>query len=203
VGRPAPGADPVTDDPPPEIPMRLRLPNEIVSSVLAATTAFIGGNALNLPVWGIFIGWAATFLAGGPHRATLRRLWPTMAAGSTFALVIVLLDGALEPASGQLAQDAVLAVIILVVNTALMYAGRTRVLGLIPGMFLGFASYFATVFGGFGFAPQNPWAAWVSVLVCNALGPVFALVAHAVAARGSAPDEEAAAASSGSTAPQH
>lgn len=180
--------------------MRPRVPNEIVSSVLAATTAFIGGNALDLPVWGIFIGWAATFLAGGPTRATFLRLWPTMAAGSTFALVIVLLDGALEPASGQLAQDAVLAVIILVVNTALMYSGRTRVLALIPGMFLGFASYFATVFGGFGFAPQNPWAAWISVLVCNALGPVFALVAHTLAARGSAPDDEAAAASSGTAA---
>ena len=189
--------------------MRLRLPNEIVSSILAATTAFIGGNALNLPVWGIFIGWAATFLAGGPHRATLVKLWPTMAAGSTFALVIVLLDTALKPAAGQLAQDAVLAVIILVVNTALMYAGRTRVLALIPGMFLGFASYFATVFGGFGFAPQNPWAAWVSVLAMNALGPVFALVAHRVATRGTvdhaddAGDEAARPASSGDPAPQH
>ena len=189
--------------------MRLRLPNEIVSSILAATTAFIGGNALNLPVWAIFIGWAATFLAGGPHRATFLKLWPTMAAGSTFALVIVLLDSALKPASGQLAQDAVLAVIILVVNTALMYAGRTRALALIPGMFLGFASYFATMFGGFGFAPQNPWAAWVSVLVMNALGPIFALVAHTVAARGSetqtqdADDEAAQPASSGDPAPQH
>ncbi|MDT7744500.1 MAG: hypothetical protein QOE59_3578 [Actinomycetota bacterium] len=173
--------------------MRLRLPNEIVSSVLAATTAFIGGNALNLPVWGIFIGWAATFLAGGPHRATLVKLWPTMAAGSTFALVIVLLDTAWKPASGQLAQDAVLAAVILVVNTALMYAGRTRVLALIPGMFLGFASYFATMFGGFGFAPQNPWAAWVSVLAMNALGPVFALVAHTLAARRAEPGEGEAA----------
>ena len=105
--------------------------------------------------------------------------------------------------------DAVLAVIILVVNTALMYSGRTRVLALIPGMFLGFASYFATVFGGFGFAPQNPWAAWVSVLAMNALGPVFALVAHRVATRGTvdhaddAGDEAARPASSGDPAPQH
>ena len=77
-----------------------------------------------------------------------------------------------------------LALIILVVNTALMYSGRLPALALIPGMFLGFASYFATMFGGFGFAPQNPWAAWVSVLVMNALGPIFALVAHTVATRG-------------------
>jgi uncharacterized membrane protein len=163
--------------------MRLRIPNEIFSSVLAATTAFIGGNALNLPVWAIFIGWAATYLAGGPQRDTFRRLYPTMAAGATFALVIVLLDTALAPSTGQLAKDAVLAGVILVINTALMYSGRTKVLALIPGMFLGFASYFATMFGGFGFAPENPFAAWLSVLVMLALGPLFALIAHAVTTR--------------------
>lgn len=162
-----------------------RIPNEIVCSVLAAATAFIGGNALNLPVWAIFIGWAATYLAGGPTRATFARLYPAMAAGSTFALVIVLIDGRLGTVlgAGTLARDAVLALAILAVNTALMYSGRTRLLALVPGMFLGFASYFATLFGGFGFAAHNPFAAWVSVLVMNALGPLFALLAHAVTTR--------------------
>jgi hypothetical protein len=28
------------------------MPNEVFSSLLAAATAFIGGNLLNLPVWG-------------------------------------------------------------------------------------------------------------------------------------------------------
>jgi hypothetical protein len=46
--------------------MRLRIPNEV----------FL--NLLNLPVWGIFVGWAATYLAGGPNRATLARLYPAM-----------------------------------------------------------------------------------------------------------------------------
>lgn len=166
--------------------LSFRMPNEVFSSLLAATTAFIGGNMLNLPVWGIFIGWAATYLAGGPNRATLTKLWPAMAAGSTFALVIVLLDAEFGTVLGSstMAKDAVLAVVIFVVNTALMYAGRTRVLALVPGMFCGFASYFATVFGGFGFLPHNPLAAWLSTVLMNALGPVFALIAHAVATRG-------------------
>lgn len=165
--------------------MRVRIPNEIVSSVLAAGTAFIAGNVLNLPVWGIFIGWAATYLVGGPNRATFGKLYPAMAAGSTFALLIVLLDTWLGTAlgPGQLEKDTVLALAILVVNTALMYSGRTRLLALIPGMFLGFASYFATMFGGFGFAPHQPFAAWASVLAMNALGPMFALLAHAVSDR--------------------
>lgn len=167
--------------------MRPRIPNEVFSSILAASTAFIGGNLLNLPVWGIFVGWAATHLAGGPNRATLAKLWPAMAAGSTFALLIVLIDTQFGTVLGdaQWAKDTVLGITIFVVNTALMYAGRTRVLSLIPGMFFGFASYFATMFGGFGFATHNPFAAWLSVVLMNALGPVFALVAHAVATTGS------------------
>ncbi len=180
--------------------MRLRIPNEIFSSVLAAATAFIGGNALNLPVWGIFIGWAATYLVGGPTRATFAALYPAMAAGSTFALVIMLADSWLGTVlgEGRLVQDTVLALAILVVNTALMYSGRTRALALVPGMFLGFASYFATMFGGFGFAPHNPFAAWVSVLAMIALGPLFALLAHAVTAR----NARAAAPTGEDTSPQ-
>lgn len=41
-------------------------------------------------------------------------------------------------------------------------------------MFFGFACFFATFFGGFGYDPGNAWAAWVSVVAMNALGPVFA-----------------------------
>jgi hypothetical protein len=42
------------------------------------------------------------------------------------------------------------------------------------------------------------------VLVCNALGPVFALVAHAIASRGTIGDDEAARpSSSGNPAQQH
>ncbi|WP_405014764.1 DUF1097 domain-containing protein [Kitasatospora sp. NBC_01539] len=158
--------------------MRERIPHEIAASVLAASTAFIGGTALDLPPWAIFISWAATFLAGGPSLPVARRLWVAMPAGSFFALVIVLVMqrvGGLV--SGQLARDAVLAAVILVVNTVLMYTGRLRLFSLVPGMFLGFASYFATFFGGFGFRAGDPWAAWLSVVAMNALGPVFAHLA--------------------------
>jgi hypothetical protein len=156
--------------------MRDRIPHEIVASVLAATTAFIGGTALNLPPWAIFIGWAGTFLAGGPSLSTAKKLWAAMPAGSTFALLIVLIDKQIGTTlgSGQIAQDAVLALIIFVVNSALMYTGRTKIFSLVPGMFFGFASYFATFFGGFGFDKGNVWAAWLSVVAMNALGPVFA-----------------------------
>lgn len=159
--------------------MRERIPHEIAASILAATTAFIGGTTLNLPPWAIFISWAGTFLAGGPSLAVAKRFWLAMPAGSAFALAIVFIDQHIGDkfGSGRVAQDAMLALIVLVVNSILMYAGRLKLLSLIPGMFLGFASYFATFFGGFGFKEGNIWAAWVSVVAMNALGPAFAYLA--------------------------
>lgn len=156
--------------------MRERLPHEIVASVLAGLTAFIGGNALHLPPWAIFISWAGTFLLGGPTVGHAVRLWSAMPVGSAFALLIVVIEEHAGTAfgEGQFARNAFQALVILVVNSALMYAGRLGVLALVPGMFFGFASYFATYFGGFGYDAGNPWAAWICVVAMNALGPVFA-----------------------------
>jgi hypothetical protein len=162
-----------------ETAVRERIPHEVAASILAASTAFIGGTALNLPPWAIFISWAGTHLAGGPSLAVAKRLWAAMPAGSFFAMVIVLIMQHIGDSlgSGRLAQDTVLAGAIFVVNSALMYSGRLKALSLIPAMFFGFASYFATFFGGFGFQAGDPWAAWVSVVAMNALGPVFAYLA--------------------------
>ncbi len=156
--------------------MKNRFPPEIVASVLAGLTAFIGGNALNLPPWAIFISWAGTFLLGGPSLDTAKRLWRTMPVGSAYALIIVLLDQHFGTMFGTstLAKDAALGVFILVMNSCLMFTGRISYFALVPGMFFGFASFFATFFGGFGFAAGNIWAAWVSVVAMNFLGPVFA-----------------------------
>jgi hypothetical protein len=170
--------------------VRDRIPHEFVASFLAALTAFIGGTALHLPPWAIFISWAGIFLLGGPSMTNARRLWVTMPVGSAFALIIVLIDQQIGTiaGSGQLAKDAVLAAIIFVVNSALMFTGRLATFSLIPGMFLGFASFFATFFGGFGFDPGNPWAAWVSVVAMNFLGPVFAYLSRRLAFPRQVPD---------------
>lgn len=155
---------------------------EITASVLAASTAFIGGTVLHLPVWAIFIGWAGAYLAGGQAPGVLRSMWVAMPVGSTFALSVVVINERIGSVLGesQVAHNAVLAVIILAVNTLLMYAGRTRLLHLVPAMFLGFASYFATYFGGFGWEAGNPWTAWLAVVSMNALGPVFVIIAARV-----------------------
>jgi hypothetical protein len=79
---------------------------------------------------------------GWPSLANARRLWAAVPIGSAFALAIVLIDQQFGPrfGGGRVVQDALLAGIILVVNTALMYMSQLRLTSLVPGMFLAFAS---------------------------------------------------------------
>ena len=151
-------------------------PAEIVASALAVTTIFVSMPPTNLPPWAIFIGWAGTFAAGGPSRGVLRRIWATMPVGSFFAFLIVLSFGF---ASRHLQGPAfVLAqcVILFCLNGSMMLLGRIRALSFIPGMFFGFASYFATMFGGFGPVPHDPYAALLAVVIMNGLGPLYAWI---------------------------
>ncbi len=147
---------------------------EIVASILAVTTVLISLPPFNLPPWAIFIGWAGTFAAGGPTREVMRRIWPTMPLGSITALLIVL---SFEQASHVFSGAAFIVaqmVILFIFNTAQLYMARIPLFSFAPGMFFGFASYFATFFGGFGPSPHNSFAAWIAVVLMNALGPVYA-----------------------------
>ena len=155
--------------------MSSRLPPvEIVASLLAATTVIISLPPLNLPPWAIFISWAGTFAAGGPNASVIRRIWPAMPVGSIFAMLIAI---AFEQASRHYTGTALVIAqmtILFLLNTCLMSTARLPIFSFIPGMFFGFASYFAALFGGFGPAPHNPYVAWFAVVPMNALGPVYA-----------------------------
>jgi len=148
---------------------------EIVASLLAVTTIFISMPPYNLPPWAIFIGWAGTFAAGGPKPDVLRKIWPVMPIGSVTAFLIVLgFDWSSRHFSGA---SFVLAqcVILFCLNTAQMLLGRiVPALGFVPGMFFGFASYFATFYGGFGPNAHDPVAALIAVVLMNGLGPLYA-----------------------------
>jgi Protein of unknown function (DUF1097) len=151
-------------------------PAEVVASLLAVTTIFISLPPWNLPPWAIFISWAGTFAAGGPRPEVLRKIWPVMPVGSLTAFLIVL---AFAWASHHYAGTSFLiaqCVILFCLNAGQMLLARIPGLGLgfVPGMFFGFASYFATFFGGFGPSPHDPVAALVAVVLMNALGPLYA-----------------------------
>lgn len=149
-------------------------PAEIVASLLAVTTIFISMPPWNLPPWAVFVSWAGTFAAGGPKPEVLRKLWTTMPIGSITACLITL--GFLWSGSHLSGNAALIAqcVILFCLNGLMMSLGRLPAFAFVPGMFFGFACFFATMFGGFGPVPQNPLAALVAVVAMNALGPVYA-----------------------------
>jgi membrane protein insertase Oxa1/YidC/SpoIIIJ len=104
----------------------------------------------------------------------LRRIWPALPVGATYALVIVLLFDVASRHVGGAAFTLAQMIIIFAVNTCLMYTARLSIFSFIPGMFFGFASFFATFFGGFGPSPHDPRAAWIATVLMIALGPAFA-----------------------------
>ncbi|TMR97182.1 DUF1097 domain-containing protein [Nonomuraea basaltis] len=158
--------------------MRIRLPHEVSASIVAFATVFLAMSPLNLPTWAIFITWAGTFLLGGPTKANAVKLISATTAGAGFGVAAILLNRATGDmfGSGAFGQTIALGLVIFVVNGTLLATGRLQVLSLIPGMFFGFASLFATYFGGFGFASGNLAAAFVSSAAMSALGPLCAFL---------------------------
>lgn len=153
----------------------LHLPSELSASLLAITTVPISLPPTNLPPWAIFVSWAGTFAAGGPKREVLRKLAPVQPIGSLTAFCIVLSFNAvshdLSGTAFVFAQMGILGVL----NSAQILLGRlVPMFSYVPGMFFGFASYFATYYGGFGLHAQNALSALWAAIAMNALGLVFA-----------------------------
>lgn len=148
--------------------MRERIPHEIVASILAAASVMLSLQPTNFPQWAIFISWAGTFAMGGPTKENLKKIWPVMPLGSLTGMIIVwcFQFTGWGPLGHML--------IIFVFNALMMSLGRTRLFRFVPGMFLGFASFFATYFGGWGPAKGNLLAAFIAVVIMNFLGPIFA-----------------------------
>ena len=111
--------------------MRIRLPHEISTSIVAFATVFLGMSPLNMPTWAIFITWAGTFLLGGPTRDNAVKLISATTAGAGFGVVAILLNRATGSMFGDSAFGSTLAlgVVIFVVSWqfipfhALIYQG--------------------------------------------------------------------------------
>lgn len=153
----------------------LNLPTELSASLLAITTVPISNGSPHFPPWAVFISWAGTFAAGGPKREVLRKILPVQVLGSVTAMCIVLsFNEASQHWSGTAFTIAQM-VILGVLNSSMILVGRlVPALSFVPGMFFGFASYFATYFGGFGLHPQNAWTSLWAAVAMNALGVLYA-----------------------------
>ncbi len=156
----------------------LSLPREVSASLLAILTVPMSLPPTRLPPWAVFVSWAGTFAAGGPKPETLRKLAPVQPLGSVTAFITVLLFGVagdyFSPGAPMVIAEIV---IIFVMNGAMIFTARVIPLfSFIPGMFFGFASYFATYFGGWGLVKGDPFHALWAVILMNAIGLMFAYV---------------------------
>src|SRR3569833_1125831 len=78
-------------------------------------------------------------------------------------------------------------------NATMMSLGRISTFSFIPGMFFGFASFFATKFGKFGPLPGDPYAALFASLAMNALGSIYAWITVTFGAHLHAPHSQESA----------
>jgi hypothetical protein len=158
--------------------MRFRLPHEVSASIVAMATVFLTMSPLHMPTWAIFITWAGTFLQGGPSRTNATKMVTATTTGAVFGVIAVLLNEATGTMFGEgtFGTTLALGVVIFVVNGTLLATGRIPFFDCIPGMFFGFASLFATYFGGFGFTAGNLASAFVSAAAMCALGPLCAFL---------------------------
>ena len=160
-----------------------KLPHEVVASLLAVTTVLMAQLPWHLPVWAIFISWAGTFAMGGPSAANLKRIWPVLPIGSIAGFLVVTgfgLAAGTFSGSGLLVAEMV---ILFCLNCGMMMMARLPGLNFIPGMFFGFASFFATMFGGFGPVPKDPFSVLCIAALMNAIGPLYAWITANFSAR--------------------
>lgn len=158
--------------------MKSRLPHEVSASIVAFATVFLLLGPLHLPTWAIFITWAGTFMQGGPSIPNAISMITATTTGAGFGVVAVLLNRETGTmfGTGEFARTLALGVVIFFVNGTLLATGRLKPFALIPGMFFGFASVFATYFGGFGYDAGHLGAAFVSAAAMCALGPLCAVL---------------------------
>lgn len=149
---------------------------EAVAAALAVTTLFIALPPYNLPPWALYIGWAGTFAAGGPSKLTLRKMLLTMPIGSFFAFMTAVCMKFSSTYFSGAAFMVSQCIILFSLSCSMMYLARLAPINFLPGMFFGFASFFATMFGGFGPAPGNPVIALFAVVLMNGLGPLYAWI---------------------------
>lgn len=169
--------------------MPFRLPMEFSATLLAASTVFAG--MAGLPTWGIFLGWAATSLCGGPTGPVFSMLSRTLLIGAAFAAATAVLQQWLADAFGpHVPAWFSLLLAILVMNPGMLLLGRIRAVSLIPGMFIGFSTVLATQAGSFGPLPGD--IAWSAIcgLAMNLLGLAVAWAATAMSG-GLSPSEPA------------
>jgi hypothetical protein len=164
-----------------------RIPAAITGGILAAFTVFLAVPGLlpsplvlNFGAWGIFITWAGYFAAGGKGPGTtgaiIKKMYPPIIWGSFWGFVAGIIFTYYNSSMGSEVNVLLFDfLIIFLVNQPILWGSKYwKLIGYTPANFYGFATFFATYFGGFGLDPGQVVVAWLSGMLMNLLGPLWA-----------------------------
>lgn len=162
------------------------IPTAITGAFLAGLTVLMAISgivpapyAIMFPPWAVFITWAGYFAAGGGGKGqgmpVFKKMYVAILWGDIWGFVGALSMNYINPLAANLPLMLFYdGVIIFLVNQPILWG--TRYLGPIkytPAIFYGFATFFSTYYGGFGFIPGNIYAAFITSFLANSLGPIF------------------------------
>jgi len=172
--------------------LKERVPTPITGAGLAALTVLVGGYFikefphpyyLNFGAWAVFITWAGYFAAGGggpgKSKEVFKKMYFPIFWGSIWGLVAGVAFYYFNPhLSNNWSLLVVDGIVIFLVNQPILWGSRYwGPLKYTPACFYGFATFFATYFGGFGIAPTSApydvYIAWLCGLAMNFLGPIW------------------------------
>lgn len=128
-------------------PSRRVLPPEIAATVLAISAVLLGA-LLGLPIYGIFLGWAAAGLAASNKSMSMPILGSCLVIGAAFGAATLTAQFALEQNLGpSVPQWACTVTALAIANPMMILLGRTRAFSSVPAMFIGFSTLFAVHLG--------------------------------------------------------
>ncbi|MGP5071323.1 DUF1097 family protein [Arthrobacter rhombi] len=126
---------------------RQALPPEVAATVLAISAVLLGAF-LGLPIYGIFLGWAAAGLAASNKTIRMPILGSCLVIGATFGAATLTAQFALEQILGPSIPQWVCTVTALAIaNPMMILLGRTPAFSSVPAMFIGFSTLFAVHLG--------------------------------------------------------
>lgn len=182
------------------------IPTAITGAFLAGLTVLLvisnvvpAPYAIMFPPWGVFITWAGYFAAGGGGKGhglpVFKKMWFAILWGDIWGFAGAYLMNVVNPHAPNLYLMLFFdGIIIFLVNQPILWGTRYwNPIKYTPAIFYGFATFFSTYFGGFGFIPGNIYAAFVTAFLVNMLGLIFGYLQVRTAMIKEVPDKGASA----------
>lgn len=162
------------------------IPTAITGAFLAGLTVLMAFSgivpkpyAIMFPPWAVFITWAGYFAAGGGGKGqakpVFKKMYVAILWGDIWGFAGAYLMNIVNPHASSLPLMLLFdGIIIFLVNQPILWGTRYwNPIRYTPAIFYGFATFFSTYYGGFGFIPGNIYAAFITAFVANSIGPVF------------------------------